>query len=127
VRVGSGIRRAAHVLGAVVVAAVVAGLRGAELPFGQGPVPSLELAGAESAVAVGVELAGAVPVSFGLVAVALAAVAVASPFARTPWRLAGLGAAMLATTLLLAPAAPALPLVLAAWLTVAGLALATEH
>jgi len=57
----------------------------------------------------------------------LAAVSVALPLARTPWRLAGVGAAMLAATLLLAPAAPALPLVAAAWLTVAGLALTTEH
>ena len=36
-----------------------------------------------------------------------------------PWRIAGLGAGALAATLLAAPAAPALPLVAAAWLTCA--------
>ena len=51
----------------------------------------------------------------------------ALPYARTPWRLAGLGAGMLAATLLLAPAGPALPVVVAVWLTVGGLALTTEH
>ena len=39
------------------------------------------------------------------------------------WRIAGLGAGALAATLLAAPAAPALPLVAAVWLTCAGLAL----
>jgi len=38
-----------------------------------------------------------------------------------------LGAAMLAATLLVAPAAPALPVVLAVWLTVGGVALKSEH
>ena len=123
----SPVRRAAQALGAVAVAAVVAGLRGTELPFGQGSVPRLDLAGIDGALAAAGELAGSLPLALGLEAVALAAVAVSLPYARTPWRLAGAGAAMLAATLLLAPAAPALPLVLAAWLTVAGLALATEH
>jgi hypothetical protein len=36
---------------------------------------------------------------------------------RGLWAIAGVGAAMVAGLLLLAPAAPALPLVLAAWLT----------
>ena len=123
----SPVRRAAQALGAVAVAAVVAGLRGTELPFGQGAVPSLDLAGVDGVPAAAGELVNALPVALGLEAVALAAVAVALPLARTPWRVTGVGAGMLAATLLLAPAAPALPLVLAAWLTVAGLALATEH
>ena len=72
-------------------------------------------------------LIDAAPAGLALVALALAAVAVALPYARTPWRLAGLAAGMLAATLLLAPAGPALPVVLAAWLTVAGLALKSEH
>jgi len=126
-KVGSPVRRAAYAVGAVAVAGVVAGLRGAELPFGQGPVPPLDLAGAESAVAIGSELATAVPLSLGLVALALAATAVGTPFARTPWRIAGIGVGLLAATLLLVPAAPAVPLVLAAWLTVGVLALAAER
>jgi hypothetical protein len=68
-----------------------------------------------------------VPAALALETLALAAVAVALPYARTPWRIAGLGAAMLAATLLTAPAAPALPVVLAVWLTVGGLTLKSEH
>ncbi|MBA3347580.1 MAG: hypothetical protein H0T13_03375, partial [Actinobacteria bacterium] len=60
-------------------------------------------------------------------AAVLAAVAAAIPFARGHWRIAGLGAAMLAGTVLVAPVAPALPLVAAAWLTCAGLAVRDRH
>ncbi|MEO5575827.1 MAG: serine/threonine-protein kinase [Gaiellaceae bacterium] len=125
--IGNPVRRAAQALAAVAVAGVVAGLRGIDLSFSQGPVPSLELTGAESAPAVATTLVQAVPASLALVAVALAAVAAALPYARTPWRLAGIGAALLAATLLLVPAAPALPLVLAAWLTCLALAVRAEH
>jgi hypothetical protein len=52
---------------------------------------------------------------------------VAIPYARTPWRIAGLGAGALAATLLAAPAAPAIPLVAAAWLTCAVLTAKSEH
>jgi len=127
VQIGNPVRRGVQALAAVALAAVVAGMRGTELPFGQGGVPRLELAGVESLAAAGSALAGALPPGLGLEAVALAALAVALPYARTPWLLAGLGAAMLAGTLLLAPAAPALPLMAAAWLTVAVRALANEH
>ena len=126
VAVGNPVRRAAQALAAVAVAGVVAGLRGVELPFGQGSAPPLDLDRLESARAAAAALAGAVPTGLALEAVALAAAAVALPYARTPWRIAGLGAALLASTLLLAPAAPALPLVAAAWLTVAGLALRAD-
>jgi len=44
-------------------------------------------------------------------------VAAALPYVRGRWPIAGLGAGMLVGLLLLAPAAPAVPLVLAAWLT----------
>jgi hypothetical protein len=123
----SAVRRAAQTLAAVAVACVVAGLRGLELPFGQGIAPPLGLEGVESAFTAARVLIDAVPAGLALEALALAAVAVALPYARTPWRVAGLGAAMLAATLLLAPAGPALPVVLAAWLTVGGLALKSEH
>jgi len=120
-------RRAAQALAAVAVAAVTAGVRGWDLPFRQGAVPPLDLAGGDSAVAAAAALVEAVPAGLALEAVALAAIAVAIPYARTPWRIAGLGAGALAATLLAAPAAPALPLVAAAWLTCAGLALKSEH
>ena len=121
------VRKGAQAIGAVTVASVVAGLRGAELPFGQGAAPSLDLAGTESAFAAASALAGAVPTGLALEAVALAAVAVALPHARTPWRIAGLGAGALAAMLLAAPSAAALPVVLAVWLTCAGLVARAEH
>ena len=121
------VRRAGHVLAGAAVAAVLAGLRGVELPFAEGAAPTLALGGAESAVAVARALAAAIPAGLALAAVALAAIAAALPYARTPWRLAAVGAALLAAPLLLVPAAPAAPLVLAAWLTVAVLALKSEH
>jgi hypothetical protein len=117
------VRRGAHALAAIAVAGAVAGLRGIELPFAQGAAPPLDLAGAESAVAAAGALVEAVPPGLGLAAAGLAAVAALLPYARTPWRIAGVGAGMLAATLLLVPAAPALPLVLAAWLTVGVLGL----
>jgi hypothetical protein len=127
VGMASAVRRGAQTLAAVAAAAVVAGIRGVELPFGQGIAPPLDLEGVESALTAAHVLIDAVPAGLALEALALAAVAVALPYARTPWRLAGLGAGMLAATLLLAPVGPALPLVLAAWLTVGGLALKSEH
>jgi serine/threonine-protein kinase len=121
------VRRGVGALAAVALAAVVGALRGADLPFGAGAAPELALGGEESAFAAAAALVGAVPPSLAGELVALAAVAVAIPYARGPWRIAALGAGMLATTLLVAPAAPALPLVAAAWLTCAGLAATDRH
>jgi hypothetical protein len=121
--VRSHVTRALQTLAAVAAAALVAGLSRAELPFAQGVAAPLGLANEESALASARAVAAAVPPGLALAAAALAALAVALPYARTPWRIAGLGAGMLAATLLAAPAAPALPLVLAAWLLCAGLAL----
>jgi hypothetical protein len=118
------VARAVQTLAAVAAAAVAAGLRGVELPFAHAVAGPLGLAGEEGVAATARTLADAVPPELGLAAAALAAAAVAIPFARTPWRIAGLGAALLAATLLLAPAAPALPLVLAAWATCVVLAAA---
>jgi eukaryotic-like serine/threonine-protein kinase len=116
------VRRGAQAAAAVALAAVAAGVHGSALPFGAGPAPELELAGVESPLAAAATLLGSVPPALFAELAVLAAIAVAIPFARDPWRIAGLGAAMLAGTLLAAPAAPALPLVLAAWLTCAALA-----
>jgi serine/threonine-protein kinase len=120
-------RRAAQALAAVAVAAVMAGVRGWDLPFRQGAVPPLDLDGTDSVVTAATTLLEVVPAGLALVALALAAAAVALPYARTPWRIAGYGAGTLAALLLVAPAAPALPLVAAVWLTCAGLVLKSEH
>ena len=57
-------------------------------------------------------------------AAALGAAAAALPYARKrgPWGIVGLGAGMIALTLLGAPAAPALPFVLVTWGLCIGLA-----
>ncbi len=125
--VRGAVRRAAQALAAVTVAAVTAAIRGVELPFGQGVAQPVDLEATENALAAAQALLAAVPAGIALEALALAAVAAAAPYARTPWRIAGLGAGTLAATLLLVPAAPAAPLVLAVWLTCAGLALKFAH
>ncbi len=114
------LRRAAQALAAVAVATVAAGLRGEGLPFGAGArVDSTHslLAGVASPLEAGRILAHAFPPAVGLEALALAAVALAIPYATGLWRIALLGAGFLAATLLLAPTAPALPLVAAVWVT----------
>jgi hypothetical protein len=117
------VRRGAQALAAVAAAALVAGLRGTDLPFGQGAPGKLDVAGTESVVDATIAIARAVPVALVLGALALAAIAVAIPYARTPWRIAGLGAGALAATVLAVPTAPALPLIVAIWLTCLGLGL----
>ena len=108
----------AQTLAAVAVAAVVAGLRGVDASVRQGVAPPLDLAGVESAVDGRARPGRRRP---GRARARARSRSPRSPSRcptpATPWRLAGLGAGMLAATLLLAPAAPALPLVAAAWLT----------
>jgi len=121
-------RRAAQVAVAVVLAALAAGLRHGGLPFTGAPPPlGVGVASARDPFDVAgslVRAAGAQPALL-LEAVSLAAVAAALPFARRfgLWGAAGLGAGMLVLTLLTAPAAAALPLVLAAWVTATVVAL----
>jgi hypothetical protein len=112
----------------VLVAGLVAGLRHTGLP----------LTGAHAPLGVGVtgsgdpvDVAGSLLRAFGaqpallVEAVALAAVAALLPAAcaRGRWGAAALGSLMLAATLLPVPGAAALPLVLAAWITAASVAL----
>jgi len=121
-------RRAMQVGAAVLLAAVVAGFRHAPLPFtGGAPPRGLGITGSEDPFAVAVALWHALvahPVLL-LEALALAAAAVVLPFARERglWAIAGLGAGLIAVTLLPAPAVAAAPLVLAAWTTCSVLAL----
>ena len=121
-------RRALQVGGAVLLAALVAGLRHTPLPFtSAAPPKGLGIAGSEDPFAVAVALWHALTARpwLGLEAFALAAAAVAVPFARERglWGVAGLGAGLIAVTLLPAPSVAAVPLVLAAWTTCTVLAL----
>jgi hypothetical protein len=127
-RVRSPLRRAGAAAGGVLLAALVAGLRGAPLPLtGDAPPGTLGIAGSESPAGVAAALADALAAHPELAceAVALAAAAAALPYVRVrgPWAVAVFGAAFLAATLLPAPGIPAAPLVLAIWITCVALVL----
>jgi Protein kinase domain len=126
--VRSRARRALQVAAAVLLAAIVAGLRHAPLPFtSSAPPKGLGIAGSEDPFAVCVALWRALlhHPALALEALALAAAAVALPYARERglWAIAGLGAGLIAVTLLPAPSVAATPLVLTAWATCTILAL----
>jgi hypothetical protein len=126
--VGGRPRRACQVAAAVLLAALVAGLRHVPLPFTQTTPPKgLGIAGSEDPFAVANALLRALDAHPALLleAAVLAAAAIALPFARERglWAIAGLGAGLIALTLLPAPTVAATPLVLAAWGTCAILAL----
>jgi hypothetical protein len=121
-------RRALQVAAAVLLAAIVAGLRHAPLPFtGAAPPKGLGIAGSEDSFAVAAALLRALQAHPALLleAVVLAGAAVVLPFARERgnWAIAGLGAGLIAVALLPAPTVAAAPLVVAAWATCAVLAL----
>src|SRR5438105_4762288 len=121
-------RRALQVGAAVLLAAIVAGLRHSALPFtGVAPPKGLGIARSQDPFAVAVALWRALLDHPALLveALALAAAAVALPFARErgPWGIAALGAGLIAVTILPAPSVAAAPLVVAAWATCTVLAL----
>jgi len=121
-------RRAAQAGAAVLLAAVVAGLRRAPLPFdGSTPPLGLGVAGSARPSAVAHTLWSQLASHPVLVAeaalLALAAAALPHVRRRGPWPAAFFGAALLAATALTAPAAALLPLAVAAWLTAGALAL----
>ncbi|MBX5474391.1 MAG: serine/threonine protein kinase [Thermoleophilia bacterium] len=123
------VRRAAQAALAVLAAMVVAGIRHAPLPLTGAPAPlGVGVGGATGPLDVAGSLARAAAAQSGLLveAAALGLVALALPYARAwgRWGGAGLGALMLALTLLPVPAASALQLVAAAWITAAAVALA---
>jgi eukaryotic-like serine/threonine-protein kinase len=124
----AGPRRAAQAGAAVMVAAVVAGVRRVNLPIVNVKAPlGLGVAGSRDPLAVAGTLARAVGHHPGLVAeaVVFAFVALALPYAhaRGRWGAAALGAGMIVATVLAVPSASAVPLVLAAWLTAAAVGL----
>jgi eukaryotic-like serine/threonine-protein kinase len=122
------VRRAAQVCAAVLVAAVVAGLRRVPLPFdGSTPPLGLGVAGSDRPTAVAAAVWGELAAHPAIVteAVVLAIAAVALPHARGrgPWPPVLFAAALLVTTVTAAPAAAVLPLAAAAWVTAGALAL----
>jgi hypothetical protein len=121
-------RRALQAFAAVLVAAVVAGLRRVPLPFdGSAPPLGLGIAGSTHPTAVAHALWRQLALHPALVgeALVLGAAAALLPYARRrgPWTAAFFGAAMLATTASVAPRAAVVPFVAAAWLTAVALAL----
>jgi hypothetical protein len=120
-------RRALQAFAAVLLAALIAGLRKAPLPFdGSAPPLGLGVAGSTRPSAVAQAFwsqLAAHPVLLGE-ALVLAAAAALLPYARNrgPWPAAVFGAALLAGTALTAPSAAVLPLIAAAWLTAGTLA-----
>jgi predicted Ser/Thr protein kinase len=127
-RLRSPLRRAAAAAGGVLLAGLVAGLRGAPLPFdGEPPPASLGIAASERPASVAGALLDALAAhpALALEAAALAAAAAALPYARArgPWAVAAFGAAFLAVALIPVPGVPAAPLVLAVWATCAVLVL----
>jgi hypothetical protein len=124
----SAARRAAQTAAAVIAAAVVAGIRHAPLPFdGRAAPHDLGLAGSRSVTATASVLWQALMSRPALVveALVLAAVAALLPHARERglWGVAGLGAGMLAATVLPVPDVAAIPLVVSVWATCAVVAL----
>jgi eukaryotic-like serine/threonine-protein kinase len=121
-------RRAVQVVAALFVAAIVAGLRHAALPFtGAAPPKGLGVAGSTDPFAVAAALLRALGSHPAVLveAVVLAAAAVAIPFVRPRglWWIAGLGAALMAAALLPVPGVAAAPVILGAWATCTALAL----
>jgi hypothetical protein len=112
-------RRALHAFAAVLLAGLVAGLHDSPLPFGSGHAAQLRVAGSEHPIAVlqAVWQWLLQTPALGLEALILSVTAAALPIVarRGDYEIAGFGAGLLAATLLAAPAAPALPLVLSGW------------
>jgi hypothetical protein len=125
-RVRSPLHRAAYAAAAIVLAGVVAGIRGAPLPFtGAKPPLGLGVAGSTGALDVAGTLlrAATAQPAVLLEAAVFAAAAALVPYARGRgrWPAAGLAAAVLGSSVLAVPGAAPLPLVVTAWITGAAL------
>ena len=124
-------RRALHAFAGVLAAAAVAGLRGRPLPLTGSVVPNLGVDGSTRVTDVVQALAVVVEANLGLVVVALV-LALSSALLPDARRrglrgIAVLGACQAGLVLVLAPALPALPIVLGTGVLCAVLALLTLH
>ena len=120
------VRRAAQAAAAVLLAAVVAGLRRVPLPFdGSAPPLGLGVNGSRKPGAVAHAIANQLTSHPALIAealiLALAAAAVPHVRRRGPWPAVGFGAFLLTGTALAAPAGPIVPFVAVAWLVTVAL------
>jgi hypothetical protein len=115
------VRRAAHAAAAVLLAGAAAGIRGAEIPFTGRAAEELDVKGSEHPIAVfqavwqwlqATPALGLEALILGLAAGALVLVA-----RGTDLTIASFAGCLLAGTLLVAPAVPALPLVVTGWIT----------
>jgi hypothetical protein len=115
------VRRGIQVAAAVLAAGIVAGVRGASLPFDGASPPDLGVAASGDPFSVVSALWRALleRPALAIETLVLAAVAILLPYARARglWAVAVLGAAFLASALLLVPAVAAAPLVVAVWAT----------
>jgi hypothetical protein len=121
-------RRGLQVAAAVLIAAVVAGLRRAPLPFdGSAPPLGLGITGSDKpgavASVVGHQLLGHPTLITETLVLGLAAAVLPLARSRGPWPAVFFGGALLAATAIVAPAAALVPLIAAAWLTAGALAL----
>ncbi len=123
---GGPARRALQALVATLAAAAVVGVGGGTLPVAGGETPALGVAGVPGPGAAASAVWGALSSSQGFLFEALvlaaAAAAIDACRRRGAWIGAAFGALLLTATLLADPSAPALPLVAAAWLSAALLA-----
>ncbi|TML15972.1 MAG: serine/threonine protein kinase, partial [Actinobacteria bacterium] len=119
--VRSPVRRAVQIGAAVLTAGIVAGIRGASLPFDGRSPPTVRIAASDDPFTVVGALWGALlsRPALAVEAIVLALVAVALPYARSRglWAVAALGAGFLVAALLIVPTVAAAPLVVAVWAT----------
>ena len=119
-------RRAAQAAAAVLAAALASALGGGGLPIVGGAAPNVALTELDSPFAAAGALwhggVAARPLLLEMLALAAAAAAIGSCRRRGPWGGAVFGALLTTLTLLADPAAAAIPLVVAAWICAAVLA-----
>jgi hypothetical protein len=117
----SPVRRALQAGVAILTAGIVAGIRGASLPFDGSHAPVVRIAASDDPLMVAGALWSALlsRPALAVEAIVLAVVAAALPYARERglWAVAGLGAGFLAAALLAVPTVAAAPLVVAVWAT----------
>jgi eukaryotic-like serine/threonine-protein kinase len=117
--VGSTVRRGLYAATAVVLAAIVAGIRHSPLPLTGEGAPVVPLAGLDGPVDTARRLVDALPPTIADQALVLGLAAAALPFVarRGPWEIASFGAALMAALLLPDPSIAAVPAIAAVWVT----------